>query len=69
MDSNVRVATYVHVQEPWTEVGQKRSAAGQGGLHLFSLLSAIGSYDSFQAEQVHKITNVFTQNGQKYELE
>ena len=36
MDSNVRVATYVHGQELWTaEVGQNRSAAGQGGLHLF----------------------------------
>ena len=35
MDSNVRVATYVHGQELWTEVGQNRSAVGQGGLHLF----------------------------------
>ena len=35
MDSNVRVATYVHVQELWTEVGQKRSAAGQRGLYFF----------------------------------
>ena len=34
MDSNVRVATYVHGQE-LAEVGQNRSAAGQGGLHLF----------------------------------
>ena len=35
MDSNVKVAAYVNGQELWTEVGQNRSAAGQGGLHLF----------------------------------